>query len=115
MFARHLGFLVAKPEEWPESGPQSRWEAHTTLRGTPPPMPRVEAGEYLLQAWSDLGKVEVNPGMGTGPLRFAEIVAGCPWTNEVERRIIRRMSEGYLSGIDVGENALGIAPWEEDE
>lgn len=75
-------------------------------------MPPLEAGGHLLTAWTDLGRVEVNPGLGTGPLRFAEIAAGCPWTTEEERRVIRQMSEAYLAGQRIGTDVLGIAPWE---
>ena len=75
-------------------------------------MPPITAGQYLLQAWADLGRVEVNPGLGAGPLRFAEIAAGCPWTTEAERRVIRKMSEAYIEGDKVGKDVLGVAPWD---
>ena len=79
------------------------------------PLPDIDSGNYLVQAWIDLGKVDLNPGVGIGPLKFTEIVAGFPWVDEDERRIIRKMSEEYISGIKIGENVLGIPPWSADK
>lgn len=107
-----MGFLRAKPSDWSDSDPPNRAIAHHERTGRLPSMPPVEAGEYLLQAWTDLGRVETTPGLGSGPLRFAEIEAGCPWTTEAERRVIRQMSEHYLQGIEIGKDVLGIPPWE---
>lgn len=73
-------------------------------------MPPLNGGDYLLTAWSDLGRVEVG-GMGHFPLKYAEIAAGMPWTTAEERRTIRRMSEAYLAGGVTGRKTLGRAPW----
>lgn len=56
-----------------------------------------------------------SPGLGVGPLKFSEIAAACPWTTSAERRVLRRMSETFLEGVEIGKDVLGKAPWEETE
>jgi hypothetical protein len=75
----------------------------------------VRAGEYLVEAWDVLGRVERTPGVGSSPLRFTEIVAAHPWTNTEERRALREMSEAYMEGVTIGEDVLGIPPWSPGE
>jgi hypothetical protein len=109
-----VGFLHATPESWPKDGPKNRAQQYSQA-GKELPIPEFLGGEYLAEAWTNLGRIEINPGLGKGPLRFIEIKAGCPWTTSHEAELIRNMSMAYLDGLRIGSDVLGKPPWEPED
>jgi hypothetical protein len=87
------------------------------VSGVIPPMPELEAGEYLLDALKELGPIRSN-GMGLGTPDWQELVAFAsandlalqPW----EFRLIRKMASAYLSGFNSGKEPLSIPPIERE-
>ena len=112
LYAEHLGYVTAKPSDWPSDGPQSRAEMHLRRTGRRVPMPPVPVGGYLVRAFHELG---LYTPLGDGSMvavSFSEIVAAFPWANERERATLKSMSRAFLRGWRTGSDALGIPPWE---
>jgi hypothetical protein len=75
----------------------------------------VDGAEYLLAHFDELGRASGN-GFGLVPMTWAEIAAygQINRLSPFECTTLRRMSEAYCDGFAVGENPLGIPPWEKD-
>lgn len=75
--------------------------------------PEIEAGQYLLDIWRDLGRFG-NNGMGLIPISFQDIQSYSqmmaddlePW----EVRTILDCSQAFLWGLRLGENPLAFTP-----
>lgn len=54
-------------------------------------------------------------GLGIQPLSWLEIQSYSEATEgiqtKVEKRLMRSMSQAYIRGLDLGKDALAIAPW----
>lgn len=83
---------------------------------SPPPLPPLASGGYLYNAFREAGMVSM--GFGQMPLTWAEIDAYARLTGEIttpfEARMLRAMSQAYLSGLRAGEDEFSIPPWEGD-
>lgn len=79
------------------------------------PLPRVEAGEYLLNAFFEVGPT-MQGGMGEAPLHWQEVDAYARQTQAIsepwEARALVQMSRAYLDGQVVGTQPLGKMPVE---
>lgn len=79
------------------------------------PLPPIEAGRYLVEAFRDLGRFS-STGFGPAVLTWAEIDAFARQTNAItdpwEARSLREMSAAFIEGLEIGKNPLGRAPWE---
>lgn len=76
----------------------------------------IEAGGYMLEAFVASGMVSVL-SFDVAPLSWPEVeaFARLDGLNHDEAALLRRMSEAYVSGLRLGEDALAIAPWEAPE
>lgn len=82
-----------------------------------PPMPNIEAGEYLLDTLKELGPIRSN-GMGLITPDWQELVAFAsanglrlqPW----EFQTLKKMAAAYLAGFNSGKEPLSIPPMERE-
>jgi len=64
-------------------------------------LPELPHGsELYVEALEVMGFYQSN-GWGPVPLPFSEIVAACPWVDERDRRLMRSMSEAFVSGTQM--------------
>lgn len=78
-------------------------------------LPRIEAGEYLLEAMFRLGPMR-NSGMAATAPDWAEIQAFARLTGRIsepwEAEALFDMCQGYNEAREAGENPLAISPAE---
>jgi hypothetical protein len=105
-----MGWLHGKPKNWSES----RLDRYRTSHKRLPPMPEVTAGQYLVEAFNELGRV--SAGFSMIPLTWGEIDAYARLTGEIserfEARALRRMSAAYIEGYRLSEDEFSIPPWQ---
>lgn len=105
-----MGWLHGKPKSWGES----RLERYRASQNSLPPMPVIKAGQYLVEAFNELGRV--SSGFSMIPLTWAEIDAYARLTGEIterfEARALRRMSVAYIEGYRLSEDEFSIPPWQ---
>lgn len=77
------------------------------------PMPKINAGQYLIEAFHELGRAD-QTGMATRPLQWAEIEAYAQATQDIsepwEKRTLRKMSEAYVAWLSRGADVFALGP-----
>jgi hypothetical protein len=109
-----MGFLHARGIE-EGGGKISRWERYVAA-GVDPPLPPVEAGWYLVEAFQEIGFASQTAD-GPIPLGWYDLAGFARWDDGLTREeaiMLRRMSAAFLEGMQVGASPLGIPPWQGD-
>ena len=98
---------------------RSRWANYVDNHGKIPPLPELEAGEYLLNAMHDAGAFTQSDMGGVASLTWLELGAYCNQTGELgepwENKTVIELSREYVSGYNIGTNPLGIPPYDVGE
>lgn len=102
---------IADPDGKPGEN-TSRWVLAERAGGEPD-LPDIEAGDYLVEAFAELGMVSATAD-GMLPIQWSEIeaFARVERLRPDEAKLMRTMSVAYLDGRDAGMSPLGKSPME---
>lgn len=105
-----MGFLHGHPKEFTEN----RWRTYEKAAGKAPPLPPIDAGLYLFDAFFQAGLADSSAN-GLQALAWSEIHAFSKLTGDIteawEAKLLRAMSKEYIEGRKIGDDPLGIEPW----
>ena len=109
--ARHLGFLHAVPKDWD----RSRWQAHVEATKQEPPLPKLEAGSYMVDELFTIGAFRSGAMGGFIALSWQEVDAFARITGRIkepwEAELLVKMSREYVKGLQIGSEPMGIPPF----
>ena len=109
--SKYLGFLHEVPEGWE----QNRWQRHEAATGQAPELPPLQSGQYLVDALAELRFADSFQG-GLRSVSWTEIKAYGELTEAIsepwEARMLKGMSEAYVTGRSLGKQPLAKPPWD---
>lgn len=80
-------------------------------------MPDVSPYDYLTEAFVRSGKCSSGDGLGIRPLEYRELQAFMEIEETLslpDTRLIRRMSESFVKGINNGKDDFAEPPWRDE-